>query len=63
MCENRDVTAELMTATVRVARAIRSAFRLDGLSLWQSGSTPTTSTPPENAIRASMAKEIGAHLD
>jgi histidine triad (HIT) family protein len=31
-----DTAAAVMSATVRVARAVRSAFRPDGLSLWQS---------------------------
>lgn len=31
-----DIAAAVMTATVRVARAVRAAFHPDGLSLWQS---------------------------
>lgn len=31
-----DAAAAVMNATVRVARAVRDAFRPDGLSLWQS---------------------------
>src|SRR5262245_20050425 len=31
-----DAAGVLMAATVRVARAVRSAFQPDGLSLWQS---------------------------
>lgn len=31
-----DAASAVMAATVRVARAVRSAFEPDGLSLWQS---------------------------
>ncbi len=84
-----DTAAAVMTATVRVARAIRSAFSPDGLSLWQSNGPgahqevphfhmhvmprwsgdgllriyPHHVDTPVEAIRASMAKDIRAHLD
>ena len=84
-----DAAAAVMTATVRVARAIRSASTPDGLSLWQSNGPgahqevphfhmhlmprwsgdgllriyPHHVDTPENAIHASMAKDIRAHLD